>query len=110
MIYRQINHVKMFLTAPFPPLNLYKLYTTHSIYRTSGATALNAITTCGEPADLILLSRSSQRKAFRALKTSQPEELFRLAIDNVLIRPAEVRYVCVCVCVCLLLFIDIFAY
>ena len=39
---------------------------------------------------LILLSRSSQRKASRALKSSQPEELFRLAMDCVLTRSAEV--------------------
>jgi hypothetical protein len=40
---------------------------------------------------LILLSRSSQRKASRTLKSSQPEELFRLAIDSVLTKSAEVR-------------------
>ena len=40
---------------------------------------------------LILLSRSSQRKASRTLKSSQPEELFRLAIDCILSASAEVR-------------------
>ena len=40
---------------------------------------------------LILLSRSSQRKASRTLKSSQPEELFRLAMDCVLSASAEVR-------------------
>ena len=39
---------------------------------------------------LILLSRSSQRKASRTLKSSQPEELFRLATDCVLSASAEV--------------------
>lgn len=39
---------------------------------------------------LILLSRSSQRKASRSLKSSQPEELFRLAMDSVLTKSAQV--------------------
>ena len=42
----------------------------------------------GAPAKgLILLSRSSQRKATRAMRTSQPEEFFRLAMESVLSRP-----------------------
>ena len=42
----------------------------------------------GAPAKgLILLSRSSQRKATRAMRTSQPEEFFRLAMDIILSRP-----------------------
>lgn len=40
---------------------------------------------------LILLSRSSQRKASRSLKTSQAEELFRLATDTVLTKSAETQ-------------------
>ena len=42
-------------------------------------------------AGLILLSRSSQRKASRALRTSQPEEFFHLALDTVLARSAEAQ-------------------
>ena len=42
----------------------------------------------GAPAKgLILLSRSSQRKATRAMRTSQPEEFFRLAMESILSRP-----------------------
>ena len=42
------------------------------------------------PGGLILLSRSSQRKASRLLKNSQPEELFRLAMDSILTQSGEV--------------------
>jgi len=40
---------------------------------------------------VILLSRAAQRKAFRSLKTSQPEELFRLAVDITNSRGAEAQ-------------------
>lgn len=44
----------------------------------------------GPQGGLILLSRSSQRKASRLLKSSQPEELFRLAMDSILTQSGEV--------------------
>ena len=45
----------------------------------------------GPQGGLILLSRSSQRKASRLLKSSQPEELFRLAMDSILTQSGEVN-------------------
>ena len=36
----------------------------------------------------ILLSRAAQRKAFRSMKTSQPEEMLHLAVDLTVSRPA----------------------
>lgn len=36
----------------------------------------------------ILLSRSAQRRAFRSMKTTQPEEIFSLAIELIVSRPA----------------------
>jgi hypothetical protein len=45
----------------------------------------------GSGGGLILISRSSQRKAQRAMRTSLPEDLFRLAFECVLTRPAEAQ-------------------
>ena len=63
-----------------------------SAYDPEGETAPVSEGAQGAPqGGLILLSRSSQRKASRTLKSSQPEELFRLAMDSVLSKSAEVR-------------------
>ena len=59
-------------------------YDSHSLDFTTNTTSAGQIVPTGttetQPT-LVLLSRSSQRKASRRLKSSLPEEIFRLAID-----------------------------